>query len=211
MEMSDAATSSTRERFLHGDLPFEDALKEVTGTDLDRSHLWHILEGLASERRAAAPVLSAHDAHILDDAGFVADPVAAASARVDRDIRMQNLVHESFSIPDAAERLGVTPARIRQLLTEHKLWAFASGRNRLLPPAQFTSIGQVPHLDRIVPLLEGDMHPLSMQALLTAPQQSLIVEGEPVSIVAWLTGCAGTEDDISQAADVITSAQWESA
>lgn len=151
------------------------------------------------------------DVTTSDDAGFVADPVAAASARVDRDIRMQNLVHESFSIPDAAERLGVTPARIRQLLAERKLWAFASGRNRLLPPAQFTSTGQVPYLDRILPLLEGDLHPLSVQALLTTPQQSLIVEGESVSIVAWLTGCAGTDDDISQAADVITSAQWESA
>ncbi|NMM85617.1 hypothetical protein B2J88_14765 [Rhodococcus sp. SRB_17] len=209
--MSDAASNSTKDRFMHGDLPFEDALKEVTGTELDRSHLWHILEGLASERSATAPVLSAHDAEILDKAGFVADPLAAASARVDRDIRMQNLVHASLSIPEAAERLGVTPARIRQILSEHKLWAFTSGRNRILPPAQFTSTGQVPHLDRIVPLLEADMHPLSVQGLLTTRQQSLIVEGEPVSIVAWLTGCAGTEDDINQAVDVITSAQWESA
>ncbi|NMM91540.1 hypothetical protein B2J88_45820 [Rhodococcus sp. SRB_17] len=38
-----------------------------------------------------------------------------------------------------------------------------------------------------------------MQALLTTPQQSLVVEDEPVSIVVWLTGCAGTEDDISRA------------
>lgn len=209
--MSDAATSSTKDRFMHGDLPFEDALKEVTGTELDRSHLWHILEGLAFERSAAAPVLSAHDAHILDKAGFVSDPLAVASARVDRDIRMQNLVHTSLSIPEAAERLGVTAARIRQLLSGGKLWAFASGRHRLLPPAQFTPTGQVPHLDRIVPLFEGDLHPLSVQALLTTPQQSLIVDGEPVSVVAWLTGCAGTEDEISQAADVIISTQWESA
>lgn len=207
--MSDAASDSTRDRFMHGDLRFEDALKEVTGTDLDRNHLWRILEGLASERRVAAPVLSAHDARILDEAGFVADPVAAASARVDRDIRMQNLVHTSLSIPEAAERLAVTAARIRQLLSERKLWAFTSGRHRLLPPAQFTSTAQVPHLDRIVPLLDGDIHPLSVQALLTAPQRSLIVDGEPVSVVAWLTGCAGTEDEIDQATDAIASAQWE--
>ena len=209
--MSDAATGSTRDRFLHGDLRFEDALKEVTGTDLDRSHLWHILEGLASERSVAAPVLSAHDARKLDEAGYVSDPVAVASARVDRDIRMQNLVHTSLSIPEAAERLDVTAARIRQLLSERKLWAFTSGRHRLLPPAQFTATGQVPHLDRIVPLFDGDMHPLSVQALLTTPQRSLIVDGEPVSIVAWLTGCAGTEDELDQAADAIASAQWESA
>ncbi|ANQ75592.1 MULTISPECIES: helix-turn-helix domain-containing protein [Rhodococcus] len=209
--MSDAATGSTRDRYLHGDLRFEDALKEVTGTDLDRRALWHILEGLASRRSVAAPVLSAHDARILDDVGFVADPLAVASARVDRDIRMQNLVQTSLSIPEAAERLGVTPARVRQLLSERKLWAFTSGRHRLLPPAQFTPTGQVPYLDRIVPLFEGDVHPLSVQAQLTTAQRSLIVDDEPVSIAAWLTGCAGTEDEISAATDVITAAQWESA
>ncbi|MDV8071127.1 hypothetical protein R4P64_31910 [Rhodococcus sp. IEGM 1366] len=32
--MSDAATSSTSDRVLHGELPFEGALKEVTGTEL---------------------------------------------------------------------------------------------------------------------------------------------------------------------------------
>lgn len=209
--MSDAATGSTRDRFLHGDLRFEDALKEVTGTALDRSALWHILEGLASQRSVAAPVLSAHDAQILDEAGFAADPLAAASARVDRDIRMQNLVQTSLSIPEAAERLGVTPARVRQLLSERRLWAFTSGRHRLLPPGQFTSTGQVPYVDRIVPLFEGDVHPLSVQALLSTAQRSLIVDDEPVSIAAWLTGCAGTEDEISAAAAVITAAQWESA
>jgi hypothetical protein len=130
---------------------------------------------------------------------------------VDRDIRMQELVRSSLSIAQAADRLGVTAARIRQRLGEGTLWAFASGRNRLLPPAQFTDTGAVPHLDQVMPLLTKDLHPLTVQALLTLPQPSLTVEGRSVSIVAWLTGSAGAAADIEQVHDVITAAEWESA
>ncbi|MFC9553865.1 hypothetical protein ACFTWF_23745 [Rhodococcus sp. NPDC056960] len=208
--MNEAADVSTEARYLRGDLGFEDALREVTGTDVGRPFFAQILHSL-SDRNPAAPALSEHDAALLDDAGFVDDPAAATAARVDRDIRMQELVHGSLSIAEAADRLGVTSARIRQRLGEGTLWAFSSGRNRLLPPAQFTDTGAVPHLDRVLPLLAKDLHPLTVQALLTHPQPSLIVEGRPVSIVAWLIGSAGTAADIEQVADVLVAADWESA
>ena len=157
---------------------------------------------------SAGPALSEHDATLLTEAGFVTDPAAATAARVDRDIRMQDLVQSSLSVADAAERLGVTTARIRQRLTDGTLWAFTSGRNRLLPPAQFTAAGAVPHLEKVLPLLNKDLHPLTVQAVLTQPQPSLVVDGRPVSIVAWLTGSAGTDAQIEQAADVIVAATW---
>ena len=69
----------------------------------------------------------------------------------------------------------------------------------------------MPHLDQVVPLLAKDLHPLTVQALLSLPQRSLTVEGRPVSIVAWLTGSAGAAADIEQARGVITAAEWESA
>ncbi|MCF8784374.1 hypothetical protein [Rhodococcus ruber] len=155
--------------------------------------------------------LSEHDAALLAEAGFVTDHAAAAASRVDQEIRMQDLVHSSLSVTDAAERLGVTTARIRQRLTDGTLWAFDSGQGRLLPRAQFTATGSVPHLKRVLPLLSKDLHPLTVQALLTQPQPSLTVDGRPVSIVAWLTNSAGTDAEIQQAADTITAAIWESA
>ncbi|MGF7123314.1 hypothetical protein AB4Z09_20635 [Rhodococcus sp. TAF43] len=159
---------------------------------------------------SAGPALSEHDATLLAEAGFVTDPAAATAARVDRDIRMQDLVHSSLSVDDAAQRLGVTTTCIRQRLTDGTLWAFTSGQGRLLPPAQFIAVGAVPHLEKVLPLLNDDLHPLTVQALLTQPQPSLVVAGRPVSIVAWLTGCAGTDAEIEQAADVIVAATWES-
>ncbi|MEE2058013.1 hypothetical protein [Rhodococcus artemisiae] len=206
--MSDAATAEAR--YLRGDLDFEDALREVTGTDIGRDDLVQILRGLHSTN-ATPPALSEHDAQVLADPGFTADPAAAASARVDRDIRMANLVATSLSVADAADRLGVTPAKVRQRIGEGTLWAFDSGRNRLLPPAQFTAAGGVPHLEKVMPQVPKVLHPLTLQALLTRPQQALLVEGRPVSIVAWLTGSAGAAADIDQVLDVIDAAEWESA
>ena len=204
------AAKSIEDRYRHGDLDFETAVREVTGADIGREFFARIVHGLAAED-PAAPALSEHDAELLTGAGFVTDPAAATAARVDRDIRMQDLVRSCLSVADAAQRLGVTTARIRQRLTDGTLWAFDSGRNRLLPPAQFTETGAVPHLEKVLPLLGKDLHPLTVQALLTQPQPSLTVGGgHPVSIVAWLTGCAGTDAEIEQAADVIAAATWES-
>lgn len=202
--------SSAEDRYRHGDLDFEAAVREVTGADVDREFFARIVHRL-SVKDPAGLALSEHDAALLAESGFVTDPVAATAARVDRDIRMQDLVHSSLSVTDAAARLGVTTARIRQRLTDGTLWAFTSGRNRLLPPAQFTAAGAVPHLEKVLPLLGKDLHPLTVQALFTEPQPSLVMEGRPVSIVVWLTGSAGTASDIEQAADVITTAVWESA
>lgn len=204
------ATGSVEDRYRRGDLDFEAAVREVTGADIDREFFARIVHGLAVSD-PAQPALSEHDAALLAEAGFVTDPAAAASARVDRSVRMQNLVQGALTVADAARRLGVTTARIRQRLAEGTLWAFDSGRTRLLPSAQFTDVGAVPHLEKITPLLDKDLHPLTVQALLTTPQPSLTVEGRPVSIVAWLTGSAGTDADIAQAADVIAAATWESA
>jgi len=49
-----------------------------------------------------------------------------------------------------------------------------------------------------------------VQALLTQPQDSLVVDGHPVSIATSLTGSAGSHADIERAREVITVAEWES-
>ncbi|WP_037192100.1 hypothetical protein [Rhodococcus rhodochrous] len=204
--MSEATTES---RYLRGDLNFEDALREVTGIDIGRDQLVQILKSLRTTN-PAGPALSEHDARVLTDAGFTASPAAATAARVDRDVRMANLAATSLSIADAAVRLGVTPARIRQRIADGTLWAFDSGRNRLLPPAQFTDSGAVPYLDKVMPHIPKDLHPLMVQTLLTQPQPSLVVEGRPVSIVAWLTGSAGIPEEIECVVDVLAAIEWES-
>jgi len=71
--MNEPADASTEARYLRGDLGFEDALQEVTGTDVGRQFFAQILHSLA-DRNPAAPPLSDHDTALLDQAGFVDDP-----------------------------------------------------------------------------------------------------------------------------------------
>ena len=203
-----AGSATAEDRYRSGHLAFEDALREVTGVPLDRDDFVQILHSLDS--RPVVPELSEHDARILDGAGFTGYRTAATIARLDRDIRMATLVHNSKTIDDAAAHLGVTPARARQRITAGALWAFDSGRHRLLLPEQFTDTGEVPHLDKIMPSIAQDLYPLTVQALRTQPQDSLVVDGHPVSIVTWLTGSAGSADDIEKAREVTTIAEWES-
>lgn len=196
-------------RYLRGEIDFEDALREVTGIDIGRDDLARILHGMYA-RPPTGPGLSEPDARALAAMGFSADPVVAAVMRVDRDIRMVRLVAASLSIDDAAARLGVTPSRIRQRISDGTLWAFDSDSGWLLPPALFTEHGEVPHLETVVPHLSKDLHPLTVHGLLTQPQSSLILAGHPVSVVEWLTGSAATATNIELAIDVIEAARWES-
>ncbi|MDG3014358.1 hypothetical protein [Speluncibacter jeojiensis] len=204
---------SVESRFVAGKLDFETALGEIVGDRIGRDDLAQILHVIA-ERAALSPVaapLSGHDAQILADAGFVGDRVASSSAAVSRDLQMRELMRTALSVSEAAERLGVTPGRVRQRITAHTLWAFRSGRNQLLPAVQFTEEGAVPHLERIAPLLPRDLHPLALQSLLTLPRAELPVDGEPTSIVGWLAAGAGAPEDIAAVEAVIAAALWESA
>lgn len=201
---------SAEDRYRQGDLDFEAAVREATGTDIDREFFARIVHRL-SAKDPAVLALSEHDDALLTEFGFVIEPAAATAARVDRDIRMQDLVQSSLSVTDAAARLGVSTARIRQRVADGTLWAFTSGRSRLLPPAQFTAVGEVPHLEKVMPLVAKNLHPLTVQSLFARPQPSLTVEGCPVSIVAWLTGSTGIASDIERADDVISAVARESA
>ncbi len=67
----------------------------------------------------------------------------------------------------------------------------------------------MPHIDGVMPHLPRDLHPLTVQALLTQPQPSSVVDGRPVSIVAWLTGTAGRSDDVEHVVDVLIATEWE--
>jgi hypothetical protein len=205
---------SIESRFLGGSLDFETALSEVSGVQIRRVDLAQVLRQVAertASTTAAEPALSEHDAQLLDESGLGTDRAASAAATLSRDLQMRELTRTALSVDDAVTRLRVTPGRVRQRITEGTLWAFTSGRRRMLPAVQFTDSGEVPYLDRVTPLLPRDLHPLTVQALLTLPRPELLVDGQPASIVRFLAASAGSAEDIAAIKDVVTAALWESA
>jgi excisionase family DNA binding protein len=72
----------------------------------------------------------------------VTDPRSAADqAHADAN---EELVREWLTLPEAAELLGVSPNRIRQLVTDRQLIAVRRGENNaLMVPADFVQDGRV--------------------------------------------------------------------
>ena len=187
--------ASVEERYLAGDLDFESAAADALDSPtIDRRDLLPLLRALRAATHPAA-TLSAHDAELLDAGGAPESPLALATAVADHTARMRSLVENALTVEQAAERLGgVGASRVRQRVGDRSLWALKRGNRLILPAVQFTDNGMVPGLDAILQALPKDMQPVSIQGLLTTPQPSLIVDGEPVPIIDWLLIGGAIED-----------------
>ena len=110
---------------------------------------------------------------------------------------MSDLRRTALTAAEVADLLTVKAPRVRQLTSiEHKLWALddVDRRGRLYPKVQFTDTGMVPYLDQILPQLPADLHPLTVNAVLTLPRVDLTVDGHPASVVEFLTSAAAEHD-----------------
>lgn len=180
-------TEPVEARYHRGEVCFEDAVREVSGVAIGPGFFTQLLHNLAA-RDLVGPRQIEHDA-----------------ALIERDVRMQQLIEYSLTTADAASRLGVSVDTVVRRLAAGTLWDFKVSRCRLLPPAQFTATGEVPYLSKVIPLIAKTLHPLTVQDLLTAPHPSLLIQGQPVSIVTWLTTSTGAQSDIVKASSVITA------
>ncbi|WP_009760349.1 hypothetical protein [Rhodococcus sp. JVH1] len=187
------------EQYAAGALSFEDALTRTVGHPIDRATVATALEYLAS-LGALQPhgALSRHDADLLDEAGFTDDGERASfSVALGRAQSMSDLRRSALTAAEVADLLTVKAPRVRQLTSiEHKLWALddVDRRGRLYPKVQFTDAGMVPYLDQILPQLPADLHPLTVNAVLTLPRVDLTTDGHPASVVEFLTFAAAEKD-----------------
>ncbi len=88
---------------------------------------------------------------------------------------------------DAAERLGVSRSRIRQLLSAHRLYGVRL-RNQawLIPDSQFTDDQLTPSFEAVNRTLPRDCHPLAIDGFLDSAQPELELDGSFVSPLDWL-------------------------
>lgn len=187
------------EQYAAGTLSFEDALTRTVGRPVDRTTVAGALDYLASLGSAQPQgALSRHDAELLDDAGFTDDGEHTSfSVALGRAQTMSELRRTALTPTEVADLLQVKAPRVRQLTSiERKLWALddVDRRGRLYPKAQFTDTGMVPYLDRILPHLPTDLHPLTVNAVLTLPRDDLTVDGHRASVIEFLTAAAAEKD-----------------
>jgi hypothetical protein len=135
-----------------------------------------------------AASLSEHDEAVLRAAGSLryAMPPLAERASTRTGLAAARLLVDSLTVKQVADRLHVTPGRIRQRLAGRTLLGVSDHGSWRLPAFQFTDDGGLPGLEVVLPAFPADVHPLAVQRFLDAPHHDLEIDGEPVSPRQWL-------------------------
>jgi hypothetical protein len=147
--------------------------------------------------RPWAATLTAQEARLLDDAGFVEDPDAYAEIAADAIAHMARLYSMAYTAAEVRDGLGVNESRVRQRRAAHTLWAIDDDGTWVYPAVQFDIVDAGPDkpfklklvrgLDRVLPdLLTKDLHPTAIAGFLMTPQPELRVDGRPKTVRQWL-------------------------
>lgn len=108
------------------------------------------------------------------------------------------LLGSSLSVAQAAAHLRVAESRVRQRLGERTLYGIKTPGGWRLPrfqmagggPAEQDAAGRglVPGIERVLPRLPRDLHPLAVMGWFTMPNPDLTIgqDDEPVSPLDWL-------------------------
>lgn len=109
--------------------------------------------------------------------------------------RIARVVGSSLNTSECADIVGVTPGRIRQRLAAGSIYAFQQGGGEYrIPRWQLIGREFVPGLETVVPAIPRELHPLTVQALMTSPDVDLLVGDEELSPLGWLA--TGGDPDV---------------
>ena len=163
------------------------------------------VERCAAEPSPGAPQLTAGEAALLDEAGFVEGekglPGALALSGIDYDL----LLTDSLSLEQAAKLLHVkTTSRLRQRLADRTLYGIKDGKNWRVPKFQFVRGKLVRGIDQVFPHIRRDAHPLAVKSWFSTPHQDLVVgkDDQRVTPLAWLAAGNSPEEVARLAAEI---------
>lgn len=85
------------------------------------------------------------------------------------------LVAGTLSVDQVAGQIGLTRSRVQHFVTDSRprLYSVKVGSRRRIPSWQLHGGSLLPGLDRLVPVIPAEVHPLDVAALMTTPQDEL--------------------------------------
>jgi excisionase family DNA binding protein len=138
-------------------------------------------------------VMTAAERQFLIDSGAPADsfdPASQSEARArlaEVAARTQAQAAPELDVAQVASLLGCSTSTVRRLAHSGDLYALRRGRELRFPDWQFTDGQRLPGLRAVLAALPSSMHPLSVEGLMTSPQEEL----DDRSPVEWLAaGCS---------------------
>lgn len=140
-------------------------------------------DALRDMRRTLFPAdpaadLSEPEATALKRGGFELAPVTAESSKAlaRTAAKYAALRDTSFTAGETAQKLGVDPSRVRQLLAARKIYGLQIRGAWKVPVFQFEDDRLLPGLEEVVPALPKDLHPVGVYNWFTTPNPDLVPE-----------------------------------
>ena len=122
--------------------------------------------------------LPAPETAALRRGGFELAPLSPGSSDALARTTAEYAVLRSTSLTagEAAQKLGVDPSRVRQLLAARKIYGLQIRGAWKIPIFQFENDRLIPGLEEVVPALPQDLHPIAVYHWFTAPNPDLAPE-----------------------------------
>jgi hypothetical protein len=155
------------------------------------------VERIGSRPEVDGPPLSAAEATLLDEVGFIEREHGRPGALEKSQIAYELLLRGSFTLEHASKLLGVNPSRLRQRLGQRTLYGIKEARSWRLPKFQFDTKHKklVRGIEKVFPRIRGDAQALEVATWFSVPHQDLVVgvDDERVTPLAWLSSGASPE------------------
>src|SRR5579864_4026532 len=140
--------------------------------------------------------LAERELALMAEGGFREGDSRAKSRALARTmVLFSQLLKTGLTTHEAAQRLRVDDARVRQRLGAGTLYGIKTLRGEWrLPAFQFLPDGgEVPGIARVLRSIERDLHPVEVLTWFTSPDPELEVEGEALSPLDWLRSGGNAE------------------
>ena len=115
------------------------------------------------------------------------------------------MIASALSQTKAANLLSVDESRIRQRIGKGTLYAIAGDNNKkVLPRFQFTKTGTLPGLEKVLPAINNDVHPIAIQRFFLTPSEDLYAKEMKTMLSPrdWLIARYSPEPIVLMAADL---------
>ncbi len=109
------------------------------------------------------------------------------------------ILESSLTPTDAAQRMAISPGRLRQLIADRSVYSIRLEGRRFVPIFQFQSpegTRLVPNIGQVNRALTPDLHPVEVLNWYTTPSADLYIPSQPrasVSPLDWLKGGGNME------------------
>lgn len=166
--------------------------------------VYELMPTLPSARERPEHRLTEVERRLLTEGGF--DLTSRVEGADDPEVQTQVLYAEllatACSARQAAARLGVSDAAIRQRLGKRQLYGVKVLNEWRLPSFQFYGDRVVDHFVDVAPALTPDLHPVEVLLWFTTPTADLPIRGRDASPRQWLLSGGTPEPVINLAQNV---------